>query len=238
MVAPPDLAENLIGTWESAITDSEWGPVQFEYAFSGSRVLRLTMSDGQGSPSGSQSFVHRYELVSDELTFIPSTAAPNLKVHIHGDTLTLDSSDQATHFKRVSADDSVENFIADTIAELKSSDHEVRWRALQALQYAGPAARGGVSELIAALDDEDLPIRQFAIEALANIGLEEERVIPSLISVLKHNDAMTASFAARGLGRFGSDAKAAVPMLRECALSNDYTLAQSAAEALKKITKD
>jgi HEAT repeat protein len=216
--------------------------MRLEYVFGRNGVFCLTMFDGEGDSSqplykrdkySSQTFFKRYKIVADELVCLPHELEPNQMIHISGNTLTLAATEETARLERKSANESVAQAIAYAVADLKSTDVNIRGRALEALRYAGPEARAGVPNLIAMLDSAD---QQLALEVLANIGPQEKQVVPALVEVLKgHDEPWMRVFAARELARFGPDAKAAVPALRECAQSSDKSLAQSAADALKRI---
>ncbi len=209
----------------------------FEYRFGRNGVLGVTMFNDDGADPSGLSF-SQYKIVEDHLVRLPQDIfdGPSERIKINSDTLTLGPPGQTTQFKRKPANESVNQVLADTVADLKSADDEIRRRAVGALRYAGPEARGGVPSLIAMLDGDDDSVWQGALEALASIGPQEKPVVPALVEVLKsHDDAWMRVRAARELASFGPDAKAAVPALRECAQSSDKHLVQSAADALKRI---
>lgn len=251
-----DLAKEIIGTWHTTVAGAAVGPVQFDYAFGENGVLMLTMSYGQKGSMDSQTFLTRYKIVGDQLirvptdrTFhtqyktvgklsvrVPSNREPKQKIRISGNALTLEDKINKFQFVRKFKTESVARFITEAIEDLESPDGEVRWRAVQALRYAGPEARAGVPALITTLKDRSSRVRALALEALANIGPQEKGVTSVLIEVLKDkNDPIMAGSAASLLGKFGPAAKDAVPILIEMLKAGDSSIRYYATESLGNI---
>lgn len=236
LMSKGDLSKDIIGSWQSPVHDTELGPMMFEYTFGKNGVLMCTMSNGPKELSDSVTSLSQYKVVDNQLVEVDHTRTPNRKIHINGSKLTLENEKEKMQLVKMPKTESITHFIMKAITDLKSPDGEIRWKAVQALRYAGPEARAGVPDLIATLKDDSKSVRQLALEALANIGPQEKEVVPALITVLKDKtDPTLSNIAASELGRFGSAAKDAVPTLIEKLQSDDATTCYHAIESLGNV---
>ena len=93
-----------------------------------------------------------------------------------------------------------------------SSNRNIRFAGLNALQNPGPAAAGAVPALIRALDDDERLYQTLALEALGKAGSAAVGAVPALLEFLKDKDRefQLKRVAVDTLGKIGADA---VPVL-------------------------
>ena len=234
--AQDELSKDIIGTWKTPLEDTEMGPTKLEFTFSKIGVLMVKESDEKEESSDSRTLLFRYEIDGDQLVHVPHNVAPNQKIQISGNTLTLDDRGAKFRLVRQPNTESVARFIKQAIAELKSPDPEIHTRAVQALRYAGPEARAAEPYLIPLLKDHSIPVKHLALEAIANIGPPEKEVVSTLLNLLRDKDELAMGWlAATELGKFGPAAKDAVPTLIEMLESDIGITRWRAAEALGNI---
>ena len=238
------LANEIVGTWQTAVTDTEWGPMRTEIMFGKNGVLVMRIID-EGTPKrqlGLDSFscVARYTLVGDQLVCEALSQGSDMpKLRINGNTLETRDKISTTRFTRRTKDESVAACIKRIVTDLNDSDRERRLRALRGIRYVGPEAREAIPALRDLTKDHESSFRQLALEALINIGPEEKGVLPALIEKLTdRGDPGLASIAADGLGKFGAKAKEGVPALIDMLRNGDESNLVRAARALGNIGPD
>ncbi len=122
--------------------------------------------------------------------------------------------------------------IAELIAELKSEDPGVRFRAARALAQAGTEA---VPSLTVALSDERQVVRMAAAFAFGDMGAEALPALPALIAALDHENLHFRNAIAKALGSIGPKAAGAVPNLIAALSHENATVRYTAAHALGRI---
>ena len=93
------------------------------------------------------------------------------------------------------------------IANLKSSDSDVRRQAAKTLTEMKSDAKPAEAALIAALkNDKDKFVRRFSAQALGEIGAEPKNAVPALKAVLKDDHKELVEAAITSLGKLGPTA--------------------------------
>lgn len=204
------LADELVGTWQSAVIDTkteEFGTVRAEIMFGKNGVVVSTLVDA-GRPNGRvlDSDAARYKIVGDKLVCEPEMDdEETTKIRIDGNSLELQTKDETKRFTRKSKEESVAAYLDGLIADLKASDRDTSWKALQIIRYIGPEARKAIPQLCAIIRDRsnrDSSPQQLALDALINMGPEEKAILPFVIGELNDREnRILAGMAAEGLVR-------------------------------------
>lgn len=71
---------------------------------------------------------------------------------------------------------------------LKSTDSDLRLRAVEILGRMGPEAKDAIPDLIERLGDDDPRVRKAAVRALGQIGPSAAAAVPELIRILQSAD--------------------------------------------------
>jgi HEAT repeat protein len=115
---------------------------------------------------------------------------------------------------------------------LRSSDREVRSRALTLLGDRGPGAADAAAELCTLVADRDTP-NYDAAETLTKLGEAARPAVPDLVRLFEEaTDQYDRWRLAAGLARLGPVAKAAVPRLRGLLQNEDPGVRKLSAVAL------
>ncbi len=255
----PAMADEIVGTWWHPATHmTEFGADGAELMFGKNGVLVCTAVDENGQRVPESSFGAQYKIVGDRLVCEPMQEADSKmpKIRIDGNSLEIQSEEEedeetdrvarrtkTERFTRKTKSESVTAFLDGLKADLKASDRETRWRAVQGIRDVGPEAREAIPALREILKDRNFSFRQLALEALISIGPEEKAILPVVIERLNdRSDSHLADIAAQGLGKLGAKAKQAVPalidLLRTGEESGQCSNQFHAAEALGKIGPD
>ena len=238
------LADEIVGSWHTAVAATEWGPMRTEIMFGKNGVLVFTLNDKskpKSQPvSDSWACAAQYKIIGDQLVCAAINKGSDMpKLRIDGNTLEMRDKTSTTRFTRKAKDESVASCIRGLVTDLNASDREKRFRALQGVRYVGPEAREAIPALRDLLKDRESNYRQLALEALINIGPEEKGVLPVVIEKLNDRGAPgLAGIAADGLGKFGARAKEAVPALIDILRNGDESNSVRAARALGNIGPD
>lgn len=132
------------------------------------------------------------------------------------------------HLNSLEAADAPE--ISATIAQLESSDLQVRAAAAKGLGNIGPDAAEAIPHLIVTLGDESPFVASHAAWALGAIDKGSAEVVDALIVSLAHEDNEVRRYAAYAISQIGPNAKKAAPVLKE--LVSDPLMGYMAVRAL------
>jgi len=238
------LASALVGTWQSPVVKTDWGPLGAAWMFGKNGVLVVTGFNDH-IPKWKTGFTagYHYEIVGDQLVCKGLCDFEKSTIRITGDKLELKSDHETEHFTREAKEDSVVIVIHNLVADMKAPDCETRANAVQGICHIGPEAREGVPVLRRMLNDRDPNSWPYALEALVNIDPLDKSILPAITKRLTdRGDPVLAGQAAQEAGKLGPAAKEAVPalieMLKTGEENNQFSNQFHAAEALGNIGTD
>ena len=116
--------------------------------------------------------------------------------------------------------------LADAL-EGPNEDHNVQYRAAEALGKMGPEA---IPALVKAIQNTQYFVRRMSARALGEIGGAD--VVPALIKALQDDDRNVRVISVQALGKIGPDAKEAIPALTKALHDKYYPVRWNATRAL------
>jgi HEAT repeat protein len=111
--------------------------------------------------------------------------------------------------------------VAERIAQLADSNHEVRIAAADALRDLGPAAAAAVPQLRKTLADRHPTLRQASARALGEIGDKSASVISALRESLQDSELSVQLAAAWSLHQLDPEGKHYIPILKSTMQSGE-----------------
>jgi predicted Zn finger-like uncharacterized protein len=123
------------------------------------------------------------------------------------------------------------------LADLGSTDAQVRTRAALGLGDLGPDAQTAIPALFKVLKDRDETVARQAARSLRSIGAPTRDDLPLLIGGLRDANMRVRDYAVEALGMMGAEARSAVPDLAEVlkAKEGQAELRRQAARTLGQI---
>ena len=88
--------------------------------------------------------------------------------------------------------------LAPLVAELASKDDEVRFHAVWAIAWIGPAAKDAAPAVIKALGDGNQEVRRKAAYALGRINADAKTIAPPLVKALERMPELAYDVLVRG----------------------------------------
>jgi HEAT repeat protein len=135
-------------------------------------------------------------------------------------------------FRLLAAKEQTEKAASALLAQLPSSDPNVRGEAARLLGFVGGNIAGVRQKLVTALDDPSVYVRQSAAGALAKIGGEDKAVVQALEQRLEDKDAIVRVSAATALLANGAKRKGTIEIIQNALLSGEIGVQETALAGL------